>query len=1823
MADKTFKLGIVIDSKGAIQGIEDASGAVVDFTKQVEKNTDTLGENKKGIDGVDKANDEYAQSLAASIKASKAQTAALQKSQKSFEMMKSSIKTANNALAMGATAQSNLGGAIRSTNTVSQQMNGTFAQLNTNLQTANRLADTNTTTVRSLEKQLARAEAAANNFGKTGVEAIEAQRVASLAMLKLKRRDAVASAKSQEEIRKINKLILQQRDAVNKLAKSKQTAAATKLSTPSATKGMGGFSGGLGKATLAVTFLNQALGVATAVFRGLLAVVNGLTSDFREFEVALVGVAKTANLGQGETENLGKVFRNLSTEIPVAASELARMGEMAGQLGVKGTKNIALFAETMARVTSATDLSGDAAATQMARIINVTGEGIDTIDEFASVIVALGNESKATESEILRMANEIARGSAIFKVSSGEAAAIGAAMRSMGVQAELAGSSMGDTLNAINSAIKGGGKEMEALQKITGKTADELKKQFGKSATETFRTFVKGLGELDPRDVTAAMAELGLEGQRFAKTIAPLSQNVKGLDEAFAVMGKELGKTDALMSESDKAFSTFDAAIKKMKNSVDGAFISIGASMAELFTPMIDGIAALFSRFSVFFDAWLPPIVAGIKSFLTPLGKVLDLLTSGLGLLMKVYLIPMIHIWQRTWEVMQLVIGATNHLIDGVVAIGNAIKKSLMVPINAVIKQFKNLINAVPTSFLDGPMATAKAALNSFNDALGDVAQVEGGLFKSVDTEKFTRFLDSGKLKVEELTDASKKATKSVAGLGGAISSVVSGGGGGGGDGGKEKKDKSAPAEKLTDAQRDAAGLLDKNIDAMKSINEFGKEGIDLINLQKNARLAELAILQQTLMAEGNLSPQFAKSIKMAEQNAIRMAGLKIGDEEKKKSLEAAELLAEVSDRTRESSLAASALGKNQLQLIATEVVEKNRALNLEREKLKASGDLTSQLNRNFNQMVANNKAAGAFEIAEVKTDSIEQLRGSTQALLDSGLEGDALAQRKLEKDLASVEAKREELKLAGMLTPEAKKLLAVQEKELTDQASGPGFDFSGLGDSIADGFSQGVDMMGSGFDALSGIMDSFGSIGGEGQAAALTESMAQMPLMIAKGMEAFPETMIKAVDSFVEGLDSFVQKVPEMLTKILDALPMMIDKLFAAFGKLVEALPAIFMQLLDALPGIITKILEKLPDMIIKILNSIGDIIVALMDALPGIIVSLAENIGPIVEALVEGLVSNIGKIAIGFVDSMILKGGLLRIAVALAKAIVGIIPAIVKGLAKGLGNIFKGLTDGIKIPLEVPKVLTELPEKLSESVKGIGEKASSSGVFAVVDLQKTKAAKTIDKSIGDATKRAAKAFKQTFKTIGGWLQKLWEALRAVWEWVVSMLQKLWDILLQVWEAVKVILQVLWDALQAVWDVVVAALEILWDAIKVIWEVVVSALEVLWEAIKVIWETVVSALQVLWEALQGIWDAVIGALQGVFDFVAELFQKYTEILKGVFEFFKKIFSDAISGLTGFVTKFVSAITSLPGKAVEFANKIVSMVGNIGSTMWNSFKSAFASMGGVISDHLKFAFEAPFKAITGVFSKVFEGVPDGGSKGPIESLMNTNIPIIRFAEGGVVPGVSPFPGDNKKNDSMVALLSPGEAVIPRTALADPQIARLVQSIMEGNVKFAFGGMKSPVKISAPKISAPKLPSINDIKKLSPADLAKNIEANLKQLQGMLTGDLWDMFKDTITGQVKIMMETIMKSAGGFETGGMVENTGVAMVHRNEAVLPTDLVDKILGNSGSKQQAPNITLNATVNMIGADVAGGKQSGKAIIDQMFVELRKRSANSKVMFESGLIA
>lgn len=376
-----------------------------------------------------------------------------------------------------------------------------------------------------------------------------------------------------------------------------------------------------------------------------------------DFESAFAGVRKTVDATEPEFAKLKQGFIDLSMEVPRSAAELARIGEIAGQMGIK-KEHIIQFTKTIAMLADTTDIAGEAGAAMLSQFINITGTPQDDIDSLGSAIVALGNDSNATEAQILEMAHRIAAAGTIAGMTEGDILGISSAMVSVGINAEAGGSSISRAINDMNSAVIGfspelgdfakkvnlsteqlvemsnkGGKAFMELAKAQGMSVTELKKWIkeqvkggedlqafadvaGMSAekfaamwrdepVQAVVAFIKGLNDmrLGGEDVVKALNSTGLEGIRLALTF----QNATLANEMFASqikLGNEAMRENTAMSEeAAKRYETVAAQLQILKNTFIAGAIAIG----DVFLPRI-------IQFVDFVKPMVQEILAWVKS---------------------------------------------------------------------------------------------------------------------------------------------------------------------------------------------------------------------------------------------------------------------------------------------------------------------------------------------------------------------------------------------------------------------------------------------------------------------------------------------------------------------------------------------------------------------------------------------------------------------------------------------------------------------------------------------------------------------------------------------------------------------------------------------------------------------------------------------------------------------------------------------------------------------------------------------------------------------------------------------------------------------------------------------------------------------------------------------------------------------------------------------------------------------------------------------------------------------------------------------------------
>lgn len=363
-------------------------------------------------------------------------------------------------------------------------------------------------------------------------------------------------------------------------------------------------------------------------------------STFKDLDQQMIEVRKTTGLSLDEIKS--SVF-SLSDSLPIATSKLLEIAGAAGQLGVKGTADIEKFTSTFAKIEQASDVAGEEGARSVVRLLNVVGDGVGKIDQFGSALIALGNNSAATEGEILEVATRVGLATAQFKLGSSATLGIATAMKSLGVQAEAGGTVIGQTFQAIDDAIAKGGDSFKRLEVVTGLTGDALKQEFQKNAGGVFAKFVAGLARMEKKGIRTndALKSFGLQGIRVSAVMNTLVQRSEVLGDKLNMSAEAFANNTALEEEFKSASESVNAQLQQQINKFTKAAFVIGEKLKPAIVSVVAFAARLAEKFSNLspaiqttivvagsLAAALGPILAGIGFMVQGIGVIIPLLAK-------------------------------------------------------------------------------------------------------------------------------------------------------------------------------------------------------------------------------------------------------------------------------------------------------------------------------------------------------------------------------------------------------------------------------------------------------------------------------------------------------------------------------------------------------------------------------------------------------------------------------------------------------------------------------------------------------------------------------------------------------------------------------------------------------------------------------------------------------------------------------------------------------------------------------------------------------------------------------------------------------------------------------------------------------------------------------------------------------------------------------------------------------------------------------------------------------------------------------------------
>lgn len=335
------------------------------------------------------------------------------------------------------------------------------------------------------------------------------------------------------------------------------------------------------------------------------------------------------------------------------------------------------------------------------------------------------------------------------------------------------------------------------------------------------------------------------------------------------------------------------------------------------------------------------------------------------------------------------------------------------------------------------------------------------------------------------------------------------------------------------------------------------------------------------------------------------------------------------------------------------------------------------------------------------------------------------------------------------------------------------------------------------------------------------------------------------------------------------------------------------------------------------------------------------------------------------------------------------------------------------------------------------------------------------------------------------------------------------------------------------------------------------------------IWQGILEAIQKTWGYLvtlgTAIWDALVNAAKATWDFLKSI---GTTIWNGLKEGFTK--------------------------GMDFFTEA-------GSAIWEALKKGLTDAGsGLLAILNKLN---PINLI----SKLFDFSP---SQGRVESWLGIDIPMVRFAEGGKVPGYAPVAGDSLKNDKVPALLSAGEVVLPRSIVNNSAYQKVIEAMFRGEpvAQFAIGGaLKKAGSVIASGASAVVNTVVGTLSGLSEDaravwDFLKSFGASL-DLGAFIANPAREamsafrsvadkvFFNDGVKGLFENYFMAKRFAEGGFVSGYGNQDTVPALVSPGEYVVSRQGVSAVglnalnainSGQNIASGGTTNITLNLTLN-----------------------------------------
>ncbi|CQD11242.1 phage tail tape measure protein [Wolbachia endosymbiont wPip_Mol of Culex molestus] len=329
--------------------------------------------------------------------------------------------------------------------------------------------------------------------------------------------------------------------------------------------------------------------------------------------------------GTDEATKFAKKLKEMSRTIPLSAAELAQIAASGGQLGIK-KEDLFMFTETVAKMSTAFDMSAEQAGDSIAKLSNVYGIDVSKMEHVGNVINHLSDNTAAKARDMVETLAIVGGTAKQFGLDIEKTSSLANAFISLGKTPEKAATAINALLSKLQTAEEQGGDFKAALEQM-GITAEEIVQRISENGEEALLYFFQTLKKMDNQERSTILMKLF--GQEYQDDIALLAGSFNKYEDAIRLLADTEEYKSSLQKEFQNRVDTTASKLRLLRN----AIAEVGMNLGSVMLPTLKSIAEFLqekTRSIALFAEKYPTLTKAIMGTIAALIS-LKILVVGLG----------------------------------------------------------------------------------------------------------------------------------------------------------------------------------------------------------------------------------------------------------------------------------------------------------------------------------------------------------------------------------------------------------------------------------------------------------------------------------------------------------------------------------------------------------------------------------------------------------------------------------------------------------------------------------------------------------------------------------------------------------------------------------------------------------------------------------------------------------------------------------------------------------------------------------------------------------------------------------------------------------------------------------------------------------------------------------------------------------------------------------------------------------------------------------------------------------------------------------------